>query len=31
MSIPPNLQVKLRAGSAVVKCDSCQRILYYAE
>ncbi len=30
-SIPPNLQVKLRAGTAVVKCDACQRILYYAE
>jgi predicted nucleic acid-binding Zn-ribbon protein len=30
-SIPPNLMVKLRASSAVVQCDSCQRILYLAE
>lgn len=30
-SIPPNLQVKLQASSAVVQCDACQRILYYAE
>jgi predicted nucleic acid-binding Zn-ribbon protein len=30
-SIPPNLQVKLHAGSAVVQCNSCQRILYYPE
>lgn len=30
-SIPPNLQVKLQAGSAVVRCNSCQRILYMPE
>jgi predicted nucleic acid-binding Zn-ribbon protein len=30
-SIPPNLQVKLQASSAVVQCDACQRILFYAE
>ncbi len=30
-SIPPNLQVKLHAGSAVVFCDNCQRVLYYPE
>lgn len=30
-SIPPNLQVKLQAGSAVVQCNSCQRILYQPE
>lgn len=30
-SIPPNLQVKIQAGSAVVYCDSCQRILYLPE
>jgi hypothetical protein len=30
-SIPPNLQVKLQTGSAVVQCASCQRILYLAE
>ena len=30
-SIPPNLQVKLQAGSAVVQCSSCQRILYLPE
>lgn len=27
-TIPPNLLVKLKAGSAVVICNSCQRILY---
>ena len=27
-SIPPNLQVKLQAGTAVVQCNSCQRILF---
>ncbi|MCA8943860.1 MAG: hypothetical protein KDB80_14955 [Planctomycetes bacterium] len=31
ISIPPNLQVKLRAGTAVVRCDACQRILYYPD
>ncbi len=30
-SIPPNLQVKLQAGSAVVQCNTCQRILYLPE
>ena len=30
-SIPPNLQVKLQVGSAVVQCASCQRILYFPE
>ena len=30
-SIPPNLQVKLQASSAVVCCDTCQRILYIPE
>ena len=30
-SIPPNLRVKLKAGTAVVRCDACQRILYYPE
>lgn len=31
LSIPPNLQVKLRGASSVVRCNSCQRILYYAD
>ncbi len=30
-AIPPNLLVKLQASSAVVTCNSCQRILYLAE
>jgi predicted nucleic acid-binding Zn-ribbon protein len=30
-SIPPNLQVKLQAGSSVVHCGTCQRILYMHE
>ncbi len=31
ISIPPNLMVKLQAGSSVVHCDACQRILYIPE
>lgn len=27
-SVPPNLLVKVQAGSAVIQCDACQRILY---
>ena len=30
-TIPPNLLVKLQAGSSIVTCNSCQRILYIAE
>ena len=30
-SVPPNLMMKLQAGSAVVQCDACQRILYLPE
>lgn len=30
-SVPPNLMVRLQAGTAVVNCHSCQRYLYVQE